>query len=292
MRTIDFKIQTRIESGKSQWLFLLPVNDSLHDGKRTRLITESLCRRVLDQTNAMYDEFRLLAGPDKTPFRLSLVNEHDLEGDSFGVLTEFKLTQKGTRNGIWAHVDYTPTGKRLVDSKKKRFVSVRIVDNFMTQRGKSFGPVIAEVSLTNYPRVQSAGEITDTAGMALSLLKGNEMSKLFALIAMLLDPEVQDALATVQSTLEDDSTEETPEVTEDDTVALAASVTALVAKVESLSDKLDKVTNLNLSRRGSGGNAPAPKTDAATYTQAYESEIAKGKKPAAARLIASFATEA
>lgn len=296
MPTIDFEISTRIRSGDSQWLFLLPVNDQLHDGKRTRLITQAFCQRVLDQTLAMYAEFRELAKPDKTPFSLPLLQDHNAEGDSFGELLDFKLASKGSRNGIWARVDYTPTGRRLVVSRKKRFVSVRIVDHYMTQRGKSFGPVIAEVSLTNYPRVQSAGEILDTAGMALSMTPGVNMEKLLALFAMLQDPEVQEAIATAQESLSNEapeSDETPPEDAPDESAALAASVAALVSKVDTMAGQLEKVTQLNLARKSSaGGKAPKAQSADITTTQAYNDAIAAGKKPAAARLIASFSTEA
>lgn len=308
----DLLTSTKLKRGDSQWIFVLPADSVVHDGRRLRKVTRAQLATYTRNTELLYAEYRRLAPAGVTPFRLPLVVDHDLGGASLGTLEEFKLTQRGPRDGIWARVDYSPSGRSKVRRKEYRFVSVRIVDKIVTQSGKAFGPVIAEVSLTNYPRYQSLGEISDTAGMALSgLITGNNMKNLLAFITALLalpegslsdefKTELEEAAAALAGEGGDEGEGDADGDGEggdegDGEDALAASIVAKLEgvidqKIAPLSTEIARLSKLNLSAR-SRNTAPAPaetKEVPLEQTEAYKAAREKGKKAAAARLEAAF----
>lgn len=287
----------------SQWLFIAPNDSMVHDGKTMRHMSRDKLQNIVANTNRLYAEYRRMADEKGvTPFRLPLVIEHNLSGPSYGTLEEFKVATRGGRDGIWARVDYTRSGKNLVTGKKYRFVSLRIVDSITTQQGKVFGPVIAEVSLTNYPRYQQLGEISDTAGMALSgLIQGKPMKNLLALFALLTSPDLQSEITQAQEALAgEEGDQQTPDDTpakaegeeKQDSEAMAASIVAaleakLDEKIKPLSDEVKRLSSLNLSQRSTGA-APKQTTKALEQTEKFKQAIASGMSPAQAKLHASF----
>lgn len=308
----DLLTSTKLKRGDSQWIFVLPADSVVHDGRRLRKVTRAQLATYTRNTELLYAEYRRLAPAGVTPFRLPLVVDHDLGGASLGTLEEFKLTKRGPRDGIWARVDYSPSGRSKVKRKEYRFVSIRIADQIITQQGKAFGPVIAEVSLTNYPRYQSLGEISDTAGMALSgLITGKNMKNLLALITALLateglsdefKAELEQAAAALAGEGGDEGEGEGDgeggDEGGDGEDALAASIVAKLEgvidqKIAPLSTEIARLSKLNLSSR-SRNTAPAPadKEVPLEQTEAYKSARERGLGHAKARLEAAFKSKA
>lgn len=311
----DLTTSTKLKHGDSQWIFVLPADSVVHDGKRLRQVTRAQLVTYARNTELLYAEYRRLAPAGVTPFRLPLVVDHDLGGASLGTLEEFKLTKRGPRDGIWARVDYTSSGRRKVRQKEYRFVSVRIVDRIVTQSGKAFGPVIAEVSVTNWPRYQSLGEISDTAGMALSgLITGKNMKNLLALITALLateglsdefKAELEQAAAALAGEGGDEGEGDADADGDGDggdkgdgEDALAASIVSKLEgvidqKIAPLSTEIARLSKLNLSAR-SRNTAPAPadKEVPLEQTEAYKNARERGLGHAKARLEAAFKSKA
>lgn len=297
----DLTISTKLMRGDSQWIFVLPADTVVHDGRRIRNITRSQIETYMRNTKAMYEEYNRLAR-GVTPYRLPLLIEHDFTGPSLGKLEDFRVASRGERDGLWVRVDYSKSGRLAVKAQRYRYVSVRIVDSITTQEGKVFGPVIAEVSLTAYPRIQSLGEITDTVGMALAgLIQGKSMKNLLAIMALLQNTELQEELATAIEALQGEEGEgdgeETPPAeeapaAEEGQAALAASIVkqlegVIDSKIAPLHKEIERMSKLNLSQK-SVGAAPGKKTVILEESHAYKAALARGENPAAARLIASF----
>jgi hypothetical protein len=286
--TLDISIP--LGRGEQQWLFVLPENQWLHDGRRRRFIDQAFVQKVLRNTEAMNREFEsLAASTGAEPFRLPLLREHQMDGPSFGDLLEFKRAARGKKSGMWIRASYTGAGRSAIRTRKYRHVSIRIVDEFTTQTGKTFGPVVAEVSLTNYPRFQTLGKITETKGLVLSMNGANEMDPeeiqalIQAAVASAMEPVnaqlavVVEALGAQDEAAEDtDDAEETEEAeasddTEEeevDTAAMAASIAQATAEAMATAQKpvvdalgaiakhLDRQSGLNLAASSGGAGGP------------------------------------
>lgn len=193
-----------VDAGKAdeQWVYALSLGRTLvrNDGEKVFLdVTEELALKVLAETRKAMAEFDALAKKtDTTPFRFPVLQDHQRVYGEFGSIIDTRFRGAAEEKpGIWLKVAWNPRFSHDVFSR----VSVGIMSSFDTQEGKTFGPVIGELSLTSYPRDTRIGTLAETVAtsFSLALVEDNmDPEQLQALILEALAP-MSEAIAKLQA---------------------------------------------------------------------------------------------
>lgn len=160
-------------NGKATWVKLLNVGSEVFDGKKMRMMQEDYIKRVVAEWRKAQYSFDLIAKEnDSKPYRFPVKINHRTDGSRKGDIVDVKINN----NALYAKAEWTEEALKAIESNDYQHVSVGIWPEYTNEKGETFGPLIAEFSITEYPRIQSIGTIQDTMLLELSQIKDVNMS--------------------------------------------------------------------------------------------------------------------
>ena len=187
--------------GKASWVRLLNGDSEVHDGKRTRRITKDYLVKVAQEwrkANYTFDEIAKREGTK--PYRFPAKINHTPDGKRYGDIVDMKV-QNGA---LFAKVEWNDSTWESIQANAYQHISVGIWPEFINQDGEKFGPIVTEISLTEWPRVQGIGTIQETLHMELANMAEQNENKLE-------DQELEGAVEeTSEEVAEDDPKDEDP----------------------------------------------------------------------------------
>lgn len=206
-------------SGKTSWVYAIPANQDIWNGKRLIKFDNEDLALLQSEFIKINHEFTSLAnGADTSPYRFPVkINHTRGSGDSMGNLLDVKV-MKGKPNikdGLYLSVEWNDTTWGEIQKGNYKYVSVGIKPEYTTQLGTTFGPIIVELSLTEYPRVQTIGTIQDTLDLQLANKINTEdidMEEVKAMIMEMMAAMKEEIMAELKP-------EEAPEETPDEEMA-------------------------------------------------------------------------
>lgn len=161
-------------SGKQSWVFALPVDEPIWNGKKMIQFSMDDLKLLQSEFIKINHEFTSLAN-DETPYRFPVkINHNRGSGSSYGNLVDVKIVKD---KGLYLSVIWNDETWDDVQANTYKYVSAGIKPEYTTQLGNTFGPMIVELSLTEYPRVQSIGTIQDSLELRLSNIEEIEMNE-------------------------------------------------------------------------------------------------------------------
>lgn len=160
-------------NGKATWVRLLNVGSEVFDGKKMRMMSSDFIKSVVAEWRKAQYSFDLIAKENETkPYRFPVKINHKTDGSRKGDIVDVKINN----NALYAKAEWTEEALKAIESNDYQHVSVGIWPEYTNERGETFGPLIAEFSITEYPRIQSIGTIQDTMLLELSQIKDVNMS--------------------------------------------------------------------------------------------------------------------
>lgn len=86
--------------------------------------------------------------------------KHDSEDIAAGWIQSLELSNDGTE--LWAKVDWTPQGKKVLSEKEFRYLSPDFTFNYQDNESlKKFGPVLLGAGLTNRPTIKNMEPVVE-----------------------------------------------------------------------------------------------------------------------------------
>lgn len=163
-------------TGKQSWVYSLPVDQEIWNGERLISFSMADLKQLQQEFVKINAEFKSIAlSNDETPYRFPVkINHNRGSGESFGEIVDVKTVEG---KGLYLSVVWNDTTWEEIQKDNYKYVSVGIKPSYTTQLGNTYGPLIVELSLTEYPRVQSIGKIKDTLELRLSNIEDFEMNE-------------------------------------------------------------------------------------------------------------------
>lgn len=100
---------------------------------------------------------------------------HASESVAAGWIRSLELTENNTQ--LWAHVEWTPNGNKVLSSKEFRYLSADIANDYEhNETRKKFGPTLKGAGLTNRPVIKGMApvmELHEGEGADMDLEKEN-----------------------------------------------------------------------------------------------------------------------
>lgn len=160
-------------NGKATWVRLLNVGSEVFDGKKMRMMSSDFIKSVVAEWRKAQYSFDLIAKENETkPYRFPVKINHKTDGSRKGDIVDVKINN----NALYAKAEWTEEALKAIESNDYQHVSVGIWPEYTNEKGETFGPLITEFSITEYPRIQSIGTIQDTMLLELSQIKDVNMS--------------------------------------------------------------------------------------------------------------------
>ena len=167
-------------SGKTSWVYALPADESIFNGKQQIQFDMNDLKKLQEQWVLINNEFTDLANAaNKEVYRFPVkVNHNRGSGESFGKIVDVKIVKDNpnVKEGLYLSIEWNDKTWDDVKEGKFKYVSLGIKP-YTTQSGKEYYPVIVELSLCEYPRVQSLGTIQETLELELSNTEDFEMNE-------------------------------------------------------------------------------------------------------------------
>lgn len=278
------------------WLFVLPIGKTVvfwdAEGEKyaARLITEKHAGDLARETMRAISDWRSDAAPGLTEYLPPVIAEHVFTGQRYGAIHEARVAGIGPTRGLYLLVEWFGKTWEAIQDHTAQHVSIGTLPAYTDSKGRTYGPIIQELSLTGVPRLKDIGTIQDHLSLRLSdaNLRRHKMpmtpEEMEAKLLELADGQAKmaEALAKLVEDKGDVEVELADgEMPEEEMEQMADKIAT------KLSDKVaDKIaTKLKGMRLGDGGAAGAP---ASKPTDPLARAKAEGKKGRSA-LSAAFA---
>lgn len=158
-----------------QWVFAAPIDCPFcawdeEEGDYVEVtFTEEMAGRYVASTNAAIDAWAADAAEGGlTRYLPPVLKEHQAGGWRGGSIYGAKVAGIGATRGIYLDVDFLPSTAADIESGHTNFVSIGTLKHYVDYKGRSWSPLIKELSITEEPRLKNLGTIQDTRGLRLS----------------------------------------------------------------------------------------------------------------------------
>lgn len=161
-------------SGKKHesWVKAVPAGEKIIYKGREVEFSKAYLVKIAQESRKAYAYFDKKGIENSgSPYRFPVLRNHTHSHDREGDLLEFKVINKHGFDGLWIKARWTEETLSAIEEKKIKHVSVGITPEYKTETGKTFGPLIREMSLTSDPYLKSIGTIQDTIDVELSNLE-------------------------------------------------------------------------------------------------------------------------
>lgn len=251
----------------ASWVLVLPIGKTIviWDGEAERYaprrISERYAQALASETRrALADWRRDAEAAGLTPFYPPVLSEHVWEGKRFGDVQDVKVAGVGPLRGLYLFVQWGAGAWADIQKDLTQHVSIGTLPSYVDAKGRTYAPIVQELSITGAPRLKDIGVIKDHIGLRLSDALNTRSKKMTLEEAVAKIEELMTKVAELETKMVEKADEEMEgegdmladgEVTEEEADAMADKIAA------KLSDKVaDKViAKMQGLRLGEGGAA-------------------------------------
>lgn len=157
---------------------------------------------------------------------LAVDYKHDSDDVAAGWFKSLVLKNNDTE--LWAEINWTPNGQKVLAEKEFRYLSADFTTNYVSnETGKEFGPTLLGAGLTNRPFIKEMEPVVQLSELPKGSIQMDEKDKQIAA----LQKQVEDLKKQLSSGDSDDQNDSDSTATSDNNAQMSAEMAAMKKKL-------------------------------------------------------------